>query len=184
MATKAQEETIRAYLQYLQDPSSIIDADRINELEGKLSAATDPIERVALRQELEQARAGDETAVRDGFVTHAKAWAENQRVSASAFEAEGVPREVLAEAGLVPKSGRRRRSRGPRVTTEDVRKALPKKKTQGVTVNSLAAKTGASVGTVRNVLKEEVEAGRLQDAGPDPEHSGPGRAPTIYKKAS
>lgn len=184
MATKAQEDAIRAYLQYLQDPSSIIDADIINEFEGKLAAATDPIERVALRQQLKQARTGDQTAVRDGFVTHAKAWAEDHGVSASAFESEGVPRDVLTEAALAPKRGRRPRTRSSRVTAEDVRKALPRKKTQGVTVNSLAAKTGASVGTVRTVVKEEVDAGRLEDAGPDPDHSGPGRAPTIYKKAS
>lgn len=186
MATKTQtrDEPIRRYLQYLSDPSSIIDRDRVADLQAKLDASSDAVERLTLRQQLDEARSGDDTAVRDAFVTHAKAWADDHGVSAGAFQAEGVPRDVLADAGLIAKRGRKTRAPRSRVTADDVRKALPRKKTERVTVNSLAAKTGASVGTVRAVVKEEVEAGRLREVGSDPDHSGPGRAPILYAKAS
>lgn len=182
MATKAQEEAVRRYLEYVKDPASIVDASQVEKLEARLAEATDPVERLTLRGHLEAAREGNGEAVREGFGAHAKAWADDKGVTASAFEAEGVPRDVLADAGLVSKRGGRRRPRN-RVSAEDVRKALPRRKTQQVTVNSLAEETGASVGTVRNVIKEEVEAGRLAEAGPDPGHAGPGRAPTVYVKA-
>jgi hypothetical protein len=35
---------------------------------------------------------------------------------------------------------------------------------------------------VRKVVADELAAGRLKEIGPDPDHRGPGRSPTLYKK--
>lgn len=174
-------EAVRRYLHYLKDPSSLIDHRQVTALEAKLEEAADVVERLALREQLQQARTVDAAAVRDAFVTHAKAWADEQGITADAFRAEGVPDDALAEAGLLAKPPRRSRTRRS-PAADAVRSALPKQEGQAVTVHSLAAKTGASVDTVRSVVKQEVKAGRLKRAGADREHSEPGRPPTLYVK--
>jgi hypothetical protein len=50
------------------------------------------------------------------------------------------------------------------------------------TIKSLQERSGASPAVVRKVVAEELDAGNLTDEGADPDHSGPGRAPTLYKK--
>lgn len=179
MTSNVPEEAVRRYLEYLRDPSSIVDHDMVKSLAARLDEATDVVERIMLRQQLEQARAGDEAAVREAFVAHAKAWADVQGIAGSAFRAEGVPDHVLAEAGLVRRGAAE--PRPPRRPAADaVREALPRRKDEAVTVSALAAHTGASVDTVRSVIKQEIAAGRLKVAGADPHHCRPGRPPTLY----
>jgi hypothetical protein len=50
------------------------------------------------------------------------------------------------------------------------------------TVKQLKEATGASSAVVRKAITQQLEAGKLTDAGPDPDHSGPGRSPTLYKR--
>lgn len=180
MTSDVPEEAVRRYLGYLRDPASLVDHDTVTALAAKLDETTDVVERLALRKQLEQASTGDEAAVRDAFVAHAKAWADEHGITVSAFQAEGVPDDALAEAGLV--AGRPRSPRPPRSPAADaVRNALPKHKHETVTVQSLAKQTGASVDTVRSVIKQEIKAGRIKAAGPDPRHTAPGRPPILYR---
>jgi hypothetical protein len=65
-----------------------------------------------------------------------------------------------------------------RVSADEVRAAIP---TSSFTVKDLQETSGASAAVVRRVISEEVNAGRLTDQGADPDHTGPGRAPTIYQ---
>lgn len=184
MTTKTQEQAVSNYLAYLRDPESIIDHARVQELTDALEQTTDPLERLRLRQELEQAQTADEAAVREAFVTHAQAWASEHGVSASAFEAEGVPADVLREAGLMPRSTRRRPGRRvSRVGADDVRMAIPKRKGSTFTIPSLAEKTGASVATARKVVKDELLAGNIVERGSETDHKGRGRPPTLYARA-
>jgi hypothetical protein len=64
------------------------------------------------------------------------------------------------------------------VSSDEVRAAIPK---GTFTVKDLQERSGASAAVVRRVISEEVEAGNVSDEGPDPDHSGPGRAPAIYR---
>lgn len=185
MATRNAESAVRNYLVALKDPSSLRDDDRVQELQQQLESSDDQLERVRLRQQIEDAQQPSIEQYENEFVTHAKAWAEEHGVGASAFSEEGVPDAVLRKAGLLRGRGRgqRRRStaRSSRVSAQDVRAAIPR---GTFTIKDLQERTGGSVATVRNVVKEAEQEGVIAAQGTDPSHRGPGRAPTLYKRAS
>ncbi len=111
------------------------------------------------------------------------------RVSERAFLDEGVPPKVLRKAGFrnvgrtaTKSTGARAtgaRTTRTRVSADQVRAAMPKGK---FTIKDVQDASGASPAVVRRVVDEEVEAGNVTEFGPDPEHSGPGRAPTVYSR--
>lgn len=188
MPTSTAESAVRTYLQALKDPLSLRNDDEIADLEGRLESSGDQVQRVLLRQKLLDARAPSVDQYEAAFVKHAKAWADDQGVSASAFAAEGVPAHVLRRAGFRVRGGRgraattRRRTTGTRtrVSSEEVRNSIPAKGT--FTIKQLEELSGASTGVVRKVVQEELGAGKLKEAGADPDHKGPGRAPVLYRR--
>ncbi len=181
------EQAVRTYLRALKDPSSLKDEAAIEETRTALDAEEDMVERVRLQQQLINLESPSVEGAEDGFVTHAKAWADEVGIGGKAFAAEGVPSALLRRAGFaVGKGGRgggRRRAAstgsGKRVTTEEVIAAIPK---GAFTVKDLKEKSGASAAVVRNAIKSQVDSGALTEVGPDPDHSGPGRAATLYRK--
>jgi hypothetical protein len=183
----ASEEVVRAYLTALKDPSALRDDEAIASIEQRITETDDQIERLRLRQQLLEARTPSLDRFEEDFVTHAKAWADEHGVSAQAFAAEGVSAAVLRRAGFRVAGGRGRpagktRSAGgtrTRVTAEEVRSAIPK---GTFTIKMLQEASGASPAVVRRVVNEELEAGNIKDKGSDPDHSGPGRAPTLYQR--
>jgi hypothetical protein len=188
------EQVVRTYLSALRDPDSLRDDDAVAKAEEQLASTDDPIERLRLHEELAKLTKPSLDTVEDDFVVHAKAWADEMGISDQAFAAEGVPADVLRKAGFAvsgggggrggrrsPGGGARRQSSGKRVTTEQVVESMPKR--TAFTVKQLKEASGASPAVVRKAVTQELEAGRLTDAGPDPEHSGPGRAPTLYKRS-
>lgn len=185
MASGSHENAIRNYLTAIKDPKSLRDDDHIAGIEKELAAASDPVERVKLRQQLQDARTPSAERFEEAFVAHARDWADSHGISAAAFLAEGVPTSVLRRAGFSVRGGRRgpgrpRKHTGrSRVSAEEVRAALPR---GTFTIRTVQEATGASTGVVRRVIQEELEAGNLATAGADPDHKGPGRAPTLYKR--
>lgn len=184
MASKSAEAAVRTYLTALRDPSSLRDEGRMSQLQSALENSSDELERLQLRQQLLDLESPSIDSHESEFITHAKAWAEEHGITARAFEAEGVPGQVLRKAGLAP-TGRGRRAgaarRGPRsrVTVDQVRSAIPR---GTFTIKSLQEASGASPAVVRKVVAAELAEGRLKEQGADPDHRGPGRAPTLYKK--
>lgn len=181
-----QESAVRSYLRALKDPASLRDDDAIDEVRKALEAEEDMVARVQLQQQLLDLESPSMESAEDAFVTHAKAWADEVGITAKAFAAEGVPTALLRRAGFAVGrgssrgSGRRRSSSsGKRVTTEEVIAAIPR---GAFTVKDLREKSGASAAVVRNAIKAQVDEGALVEVGPDPDHSGPGRAATLYKK--
>jgi len=65
-----------------------------------------------------------------------------------------------------------------RISADEVRAAIPD---ESFTVKDLQQRSSASAVVVRRVINEQVDAGRLTDQGADPDHTGRGRAPTIYQ---
>jgi hypothetical protein len=192
MPAPAAESAVRDYLRALQDPASLRDDDQIKLLTEQLSTASDGVERLRLRQSLMDAETPSLERHEEGFITHAKAWADEQGISARAFSDEGVSPDVLRRAGFNVGDGRRRgraqrstgaptRMRRSRVSAEDVRSAIPSSGT--FTIKTLQDASGASPAVVRKVVSEEAQAGRLISEGTDPDHHGPGRAPTLYRRA-
>lgn len=191
MPAAAAESAVRDYLRALQDPNSLRDDDKINELTNSLEKSDDGLERLRLRQQLMDAEAPSIERFEDGFVTHAKSWADESGISSKAFVEEGVANDVLRRAGFNVAGARRGRSpvrnaapgtrtRRSRVTADEVRGAIPG---GSFTIKTLQDSSGASPAVVRKVVAEEEQAGRLRSDGTDPDHRGPGRAPVLYRKA-
>jgi hypothetical protein len=145
-----------------------------------------------LRRWLLDLRRPSAAAREQAFIEHATAWADAAGVSGRAFAAEGVPTAVLRRAGFRDfadgeRSPRRRRTtstgrapgRRASVTSDKVRAAIPP---DAFTVKRLQQLSGASATTVRRVIRDEVQAANLTACGADPDHSGPGQAPTIYER--
>lgn len=188
MATAPAEQAVRTYLTALKDPSSLRDDDMIAKLERELEQTDDQVERVKLRQQLLDAQSPSVEQHEEAFVAHAKQWAQEQRVTAEAFEREGVPPAVLRKAGFSVRGTRgqsrsrsqdRSTKRRSRVSAEEVRKAIPR---GTFTIKQVEEACGASPAVVRRVVQEVVDAGQVTALGPDPDHSGPGRAPVLYRK--
>lgn len=183
------EEAVRRYLAYLTDPSGMRDDERIDQLERKLSSATDPIEKIRLASDLYRAQNVDGAEFRDGFVTHAKAWAEDNGIVAEAFLQMGVPAEDLRAAGFTV--GRAARSadgdrtsgrRAPRVSVEEIRdRAL--RISGPFTTSELRDLVGGTPATVRKALDGLLAEGKVVDLGPDRNWSSRGRAPNLYRRA-
>jgi hypothetical protein len=181
------EDAVRSYLTALRDPAALRDDAVIADLESKIAASEDEIERLRLRQQLLNAKTPQVDRYEQAFVDQASAWAHKHGVSAEAFASEGVPAGVLRRAGFrVGRGGGRSRAKAPsagrtrkRVTAEEVRAAMPK---GTFTIKQLQEASGASPAVVRKVVAEQLEAGTISEQGPDPDHSGPGRAPTLYQR--
>lgn len=182
MASTSAESAVRTYLAALRDPSSLRDDARLTQLQAQLDKADDELQRLQLRQQIMDLESPSVQQYENDFITHAKAWADENGITAAAFQAEGVPSQVLRKAGMASgKSGRRGRRVGTRtrVTVDEVRAAIPR---GSFTIRKLQELSGASPAVVRKVVVEELAEGRLKEQGPDPDHRGPGRAPTLYKK--
>ena len=87
--------------------------NRIDSLEGRIAAESDPLKRVELYQQKlnaeDQLKAldsqGDMEALEAGFVQYAKPYSERKGISYSAWRSSGVPASVLRDAG-VPRTRR------------------------------------------------------------------------------
>jgi len=183
------ETAIRNYLVALRDPAALRDEESITRLRQSLDSASDQLERLQLQQQILDLSNPSTERFEEEFVTHARAWADKHGISARAFAAEGVPSAVLRKAGFggvgrgrdarrAPRGARGHRGR-PRVRAEDVRAAIP---SGSFTVKQLQDASGASPAVVRRVVQEELEAKRLEDAGVQESHVGPGRAPRLYRR--
>lgn len=96
------DEAVRAYLEALQDPNTAVNWDEVEELASQIAEATDPVQRVLLRAEWRRA-SDPATYVPDleaDFIAFAVQWAQGNRVTGDDFFYEGVPLQVLREAGM------------------------------------------------------------------------------------
>lgn len=186
------EDAVRRYLLWLEDPESIVDEAAIAQAEAAVADAGDPLARLHALADLEHARAADSAGVTADFVAHAKGYADAQSIPLAAWEALGVPTEVLRQAGLLGGGGRRSSSRSgsgggqraPKVAIDELKSAarrLPKR----FTLADVAREAGGgSPQTVRKAIDEMIEEGQARNLGPKPDHHGRGRAPTLYELIS
>jgi hypothetical protein len=195
MATPSeQENAVRQYLTYLDDPSKLVDHEELARLEQQARSATDMLERVKALSQLGRARKTDGEGYKLGFLIHAKDWAIANDVTAEAFGQLGVSDDVLRAAGLLPGRGARSNGepKGPReprhtpragsVKSEDIR-AHVVGRTDAFTLVHVMQAVGGSPMTVRKVVSELVESGEVRNTGADGSWPGPGRAPNVYRVA-
>lgn len=189
------ENAVRHYLQYLQDPAQLVDADAIDRLEQEAEKADDLVERLIVLSRLKRARELDEDSYRRDFIAHAHTFANEHEIDVSAFLAMGVSPATLAQAGF-PINGGGSRSERPRggglVRGDGPRQRAPKvgmnEIQQGIlqwrdsfTLADVAGKVGGSPATIRKAIDELVASGRVESLGPDRGHHGKGRAPYRYQ---
>jgi hypothetical protein len=189
------ESAVRRYLAWIDDPSSAVDEDAVARAEAQFAAASDPIDRLHAAAARERARAADVDAIAADFVTHARAYAEAEGIPVAAYRALGVTDDVLAEAGFAVPSSRGRRGpaagrrastgsstpRAPQISVAQI-KSVAEEMPKQFTLAQLADKAGGgSPVTVRKAVDELIAEGRAAKLGPDANHTGPGRAPTIYE---
>jgi hypothetical protein len=189
------EVAVRRYLDFLADPTSIVDKARIATLEAELASAKDPMTKLHTHAALEKARHSDGDSVRSLFVKHARAYALAHELPASAFRSVGVSEIALVEAGFDLGHGRLKAKAGKagKVGLPAGRQRAPKVSKSSIqahilsiggsfTLNDVMSGVGGSIGTVNTVVKELVTAGKIKQLGPDTNHQGRGRAPIRYSK--
>jgi hypothetical protein len=185
--TTTAETAVRSYLIALNDPAALRDEAELADLQRQLAEATDTITRLELRQRIMEMEEPQLDRYEADFLTYAKQWADHHGITPKAFLAEGVDVSVLRRAGFsVPgargrptTSSRARTRTRSRVTTAEVRSAIPK---GTFTIKHLQERSGASPAVVRKAVQEEITEGRVKEIGTDPDHRGPGRAPVLYER--
>lgn len=192
MADKV-EDRIREYLNVLgtkaSRPKKTVDRAAVDALRKRIADADDPIEKLKLHTELEEAKKprvvqedDQRGELEEHFVAHAKDWADGQQISAASFVALRVPRDVLRRAGFTV-SGASRSSgggggqRSSRIPMESVVAAvrdLPKT----WPLKALAEALDRDVATTRNYVRRLLEDGAIEEVGED--NSRQGRPAKLY----
>lgn len=190
------ESAVRRYLAWIDDPASAVDQDAVARAEATFAAASDPIDRLHAAAARERAKAADAEAISADFIAHARTYAVAEGIPAEAFRRLGVNDSVLSEAGFAVPSSRGRRGpaakdrahstrasgpRAPQVSVSQVKAAAHRMPKQFTLAQLADQAGGGSPVTVRKAVQELISEGRAAKLGADPNHSGRGRAPTIYE---
>jgi hypothetical protein len=179
------ERHIRAYLRYLQDPSTAVDQAAVQRAVAAVEATgDDPIGRVMALSRLEAAQAvPDGSAMEDAFIAHVVPWAEAAQVTYNALTSMGVPPDVLARAGLEPSAEPPPvRRRLPVIPLDDVYVKLPARGT--FTSKEVGATWGRTAHTANAWLNALAADGRVEQLGEAPDHPGKGRPPIVWRKVA
>ena len=195
MATKHDQTTpegaVRLYLLYLEDPTKLRDDTEIQKKTQAVLDAKDPIDKLKALAELERVANVDEGPLREGFVKHAKEWAEESGVPVTAFRELRVGDEVLRDAGfdvrVAPRRGRgaasgEGRQRAKAVPVEEIKAYVLSLKGTFILTDIMSG-VGGSQATVRKAVDEMIEGGQVEKLGPMPDYSGRGRAPVQYSRS-
>ena len=197
------EDAVRRYLQFLEDPSKLVDTATVQALEARLARLTDPVERLRVLAELDRVNVVDGSDFEESFIQHARSWAESEGILGGAFRHLGVPEDVLLRAGLVD-GGRRRPGRKAGATRSSVSSRASKGSRAGdgrrarwtpaeaitawvlatsepFTLAGVQRSAGGSPATVRKAIDELVESARVERLGPATGGGGRGRAPIRYQ---
>ena len=188
--SKSEAETaVRQYLLYLENPGQLRDEAEVQKRTQAVDTAVDPIDKLKALADLERVAKIEEGPLRERFVAHAKAWAEQAGVPVSGFRELKVPDDVLRAAGFDVPAGRRGRSasafagrqRAKAVSVEEIKNYVLSR-TGAFLLAEVMAGIGGSQATVRKAIDELIDAGEVNKLGPVPEYTGRGRAPTQYSR--
>lgn len=185
------EAAVRLYLMYLADPAALRDQPTIDRLKANIVNANDPIDRLKAVEALRRAEAVDGTGYEKDFISLSKAYAQDEGISAEAFQQVGVPDDILVEAGFDVttrrgrgQSGRRSGGGGQRAKSVPVDEVKRWVRGQRGTflLSDVMRGAGGSPATVRKAVEELVVTGEVERIGPVANHDGRGRAPIQYAR--
>lgn len=188
MATKTKnkaEEAVREYLRYISDPASYEGPD-LSDVEAQIEQESDPIAKLKLIAERDRMKDVGPRLEKD-FTDNLQAFMEaNPDITPEALSEFGVDNAVLAKGGYVV--GRRQgkkattAKRARRVAQDDIAGyVLSKRKGTPFKRSDIANDFGGSDQTIRKVLDQLIEEGKVVPAGED--SSGRGRPAPLYAKA-
>jgi hypothetical protein len=189
MDSESPEQAIVRYLDFLADPASARDEAAISAAREAVSRASSPLDKLKALSALERAEQVDGTHLVTAFIRHAKTWADANNVTAAAFGQMGVPDDVLRGAGLATGS-----RKGPGLTIKVARQRAAAVSQSTIvahirtidglfTLGDVMRATGATPNTTTTAVKAMLTQGELVSHGPDPNHSGKGRAPFLYQRS-
>ena len=183
----ADEQIVRKYLAFLEDPSVLRDDEAIAEAQRSADAAGDVVDRLRALSKVERLQNPSADTLHDEFVRVVKAWADGDGITAGALMKLGVAPGTLREAGYpvggAPSRSRSttpKKTRAPGVSIEAVRAAVPAEGT--FTAKQLQDGSGASPGTVRKAMAAMLDDGTIHSRGLAADWDGPGRVPTLYER--
>jgi hypothetical protein len=202
MTARDIEDGIRAYLDALgrPEPKPTVDREAVRALRAQAKAEADPINKLRLLAQAEEAatpkvaEAEDISGLEAVFVAEASTWADEEGIPVTAFQALGVDDDVLRRAGFtLPPGGRRSASISPRSASSssssgraprlDIDEVLREAKDLGHTwkLADLAGRIDRDVATTRNYLHRLIADGKVEVVGDAPKDPGTrGRAPKLY----
>ena len=174
MSTPTPDQAVGNYLAFISDPESLRDEPQIIKLQEQLDLAEDPLDKLAIRDKLEQLRNLSEDDFLPGFIEFAKEYADNNDISASAFASMGVEQRVLRLAGFSTNS--------TYVTVGTVIKKIRESSLTSFTQQGAVELSKAAHGTVRKAITNGLDDGSiiLTDEE-DLTHSGRGSKPQVYR---
>src|SRR5687767_4664402 len=101
MTTASESESaVRNYLQFLDDPSKLLDRDELARLETVVQSTSDPLEKLRAINRLQELRQGGGDSYRQAFTAHAKTWAEANGIRPASFLELGIDEATLRAAGF------------------------------------------------------------------------------------
>ena len=188
------EEAVRNYLQFLEDPSKLVDAGALANLETRLAQVTDPVEQLRVLAEIDRITTVDGSGYEDSFIRHAREWAASEGIPGSAFRHLGVTEDVLVRAGLadgararsrrnraVPRATRTTRARRSGRTSSDAITAWVVASSAPFTLADVQRGAGGSPATIKKSVDELIATGRVESLGPSSGNGTRGRAPNRYR---
>lgn len=184
-----QDNIIRNYLKAQEDPNSLIDHARVNELQALLDAEADPIVRLKLSSEIERLNTPPIDDVRRAFIENVDSWAKDNGVSVAALVAEGASADDLKEAGLIEgpapakethtdTSSTNGSTKAKRGTQKDVIQHI-KRTRKPFTAPQIVQATKVSRSTAAAAINKLLAEGVVKDTGEE-ESSKRGRAAKVY----
>lgn len=187
---KSAEDSIREYLSALElAHKPQVDKEAVKALKAEIKGTSDPINKLKLNAALLEAESGvpaDLSGLEAVFVAEAAKYAEANALPVEAFQALGVPDDVLTKAGftIATKAAKPTRAaasaRAPRLTLEEVVAAIRDLPEQWK-VAELAEAIEREKGTTNNYVKSLLEAGTIAVVGED--SSGRGKPAKLYQLA-
>ena len=176
---------VHAYLAFIQDPNSVLNAKEIAKAQKAFDTETDPAKKLLARKALTEAQTPDGTKVTADFISVAKRWAEAQDLDADVFiDTYDVPRTVLRDAGFDVRVGvYKARVKGNEVRDYVLTLKGPWEITDVVTGMTEKFGVGPSNAGARNAIAPLLDEKKIIDIGPDPDRFLRGKPPTRYEVA-
>jgi hypothetical protein len=181
---------VNRYLSWVADPGSVVDHDKVAELEVELENAPTATARLLVLNALHHAKALDGSDLEQGFIDHARLWGMEHGLSPAVWRAAGANDDILLRAGIIEQTHRiireerpQGRQRAARVET-DVLAAHIDNMAPG-TVYRLAEirdAVGGSDMTIRKTNDAAIAEGKVERLGSDPAWENRGRAPILYRR--